>query len=87
MIAEKKYTLSEIMPGMRVKYSQLSEIFDIHILLYDVKRLENGDSEGTIGFIGKEVTSEADKFFVPGASLCPIYKEKDYYEGDVVYDE
>ena len=58
MIAEKKYTLSEIMPGMKVKASQLSEILDTHIILTDVKLVKNsigvGSFEGIIDTISEE---------------------------------
>jgi len=77
----------DFVKGQKVKMSQLSDVYDTHIILVDAHKTEDNDIEGTIGFIGKELTDESDKLFVAGANLCPIYKEKEYFDGDVCYDE
>lgn len=82
-----KLTVKELSKGMQVKSSQLSDIYNVHIILTDVKKLPNGDSVGTIGFIGEELNNEASTLFVPGACICSLYKEKDYYDCDVMYDD
>lgn len=67
--------------GMRVKVSDLDDIKDTHIILYDAMRIDNtGETEGTIGFIGTELNSESDKLFKPGASICPVYNSSEDYE-------
>lgn len=86
-IADKKLTVKDLSIGMQVKASQLSEIYDTYIILTDIKQLPNGDSIGIVSFVNDVLNSDSDRLFVEGASICPIYKEREYYEGDVVYDE
>ncbi len=31
------------------------------------------------------LNSESEKLFMPGASICPIYNEKEYVGGDIMY--
>lgn len=67
--------------GMQVKVSDLDDIKEIHIILYDARRIDGtGEIEGTIGFIGTELNSEADKLFRPGASICSVYNSSEDYE-------
>lgn len=83
----KQLTLEDLKIGMRVNAVQLENIYDTYIILNNTYRNKNKHTIGTIAFIGKEVTQEAAHIFVPGASVCTIYKEKAYYDGDVDYDE
>ena len=48
MVVEKKYTRSEICIGMKVRASQLSEIFDTYIILSDVKLVKDQMGIGTV---------------------------------------
>lgn len=75
------------MIGQKVRKSQFNDVFDIRIIITDAHRTSDGDTEGILSFVGKELNSESDKLFVPGASICPIYNEKEYFDGDVMYDE
>ncbi len=40
-----------------------------------------------MSFVGTELNSESKKLFKPVASICPIYNEKEYVYGDIMYDE
>lgn len=82
-----KLTLADLKLGMQVKASQLSEIYDTYIILTDTEQLPNGDIIGTLNFLNNTLTNDASHLFKKGAKICPIFKEKEYYEGDVVYDE
>ena len=59
-LEERKYTLDEIKLGMKVKASQLSEIYDTYIILTDVHLVKNklgiGTFEGIIDYISPEWT-------------------------------
>lgn len=82
-----KLSINELKIGMEVRASQLSEIYNTYIILTNAEQLPDGDTVGTISFINNILNEESDRLFVKGARLCPIYREREYYEGDVVYDE
>ena len=75
------------MLGQKVKKSQFKDVFDIRIIITDAHRTSDGDTEGILSFVGTELNSESEKLFKPGASICPIYNEKEYVDGDIMYDE
>lgn len=50
---DKKLKLEDLKIGMRVKDTQLEEIYDTYIILKDAKTLKDGNTLGTIAFIGK----------------------------------
>ena len=83
----KKLKLEDLKIGMRVNAIQLDNIYDTYIILNDISFNKNKHTIGTIAFIGETVTDDAANLFTPGASICTIYKEKAYYDGDVDYDE
>jgi hypothetical protein len=84
MVTEKKYTLSEIKLGMKIKSKeQLSNIYDTWILL--IKKPE--EKEYTIQFIGKETNSESDALFSSGNIICPVYNDSIDSDGDIYYEE
>ena len=76
---------NDIMKGMRVKASQLSNIFGQHIILVNPDIMSDGDIEGEIGFIGKTLTDESDGFNGQGKPIAHIYNDMDEKEGDVYY--
>ena len=73
--------------GTKVKKSQFNNVYDLRIIITEAKKTPDGDTEGILSFIGTELNAESDKLFVPGASICPIYHEKEYIDGDITYDE
>lgn len=75
------------MLGKKVRASQFDKVYDIHIIITDAVNTPDGDTEGTLSFVGTEVSDEAAKLFKPGARICPIWNEKAYLDGDVMYDE
>lgn len=58
-LENKKYTLSDLKVGMKVKASQLSEILDTYIVLTDVHLVKNtlgiGTFEGTVDSISTKL--------------------------------
>lgn len=64
---EKQYTLEELKLGIRVKTSQLSNIYDTYILMKDVEDSKNSKgyytTEGTIVFIGHEQNKDYAKAY------------------------
>jgi hypothetical protein len=81
---ERKYSLSELRKGMTIKSKeQLSNIYDVWIIL--VKK-NDGDSDYTIGYIGKETNSESDLLFTSGNIICPVYNDSLNTDGDI-YEE
>jgi hypothetical protein len=82
---ERKYSLSELHKGMTIKSKeQLSNIYDVWIIL--VKK-NDGDSDYTIGYIGKETNSESDLLFTSGNIICPVYNDSLNTDGDIYYEE
>ena len=73
----------------RTKSQKVSvqDVFDIRIIITDAQKTADGDTEGILSFVGTELNSESEKLFKPGASICPIYNEKEYVDGDIMYDE
>ena len=49
----KQLTLEDLKIGMRVNAVQLENIYDTYIILKDAKTLKDGNTLGTIAFIGK----------------------------------
>ena len=76
----KQLTLEDLKIGMRVNAVQLENIYDTYIILKDAKTLKDGNTLGTIAFIGEKVTVDAANIFVEGASICTVFKEKEYYD-------
>lgn len=72
---------------MRVRISQLSEICDTHIILNDIEELPNGDHLGTIKYLDSELTDEASQYIQPGMTVCALYQESEYYNGEVIYND
>lgn len=83
------YNLNDLnkMIGHKVKKSQFKDVFDIHIIITDAHRTSDNDTEGILSFAGMELNSDSEKLFIAGASICPIYNEKEYVDGDIMYDE
>lgn len=83
------YNLSELqsMVGQTVRKSWFDDTVGIRIIIKDVYRTEDGDTEGILGFVGTEVTEDAAEIFKPGARICPIWNDPEYAYGEVVYDE
>jgi len=75
------------MIGQKVRLSQLDKVFDTHIILTNADRTDDNDVEGILSFVGKELTAESDKLFVDGARICSIFREKEYFDGDISYDD
>lgn len=81
----KKLRLEEIYVGMKVEPEQLTEIYDIWIIL--IKSVQNPDETPTIRFIGKETNKESDKLYTEDNIIIPIYNDKNEITGDVYYEE
>ncbi|MBQ7565164.1 MAG: hypothetical protein IJT16_14405 [Lachnospiraceae bacterium] len=83
----KKYTIDELHTGMKVKESQLDNIFKKHIILINSYLNSNGEIEGIIGFIGNQLNEESDRLNQKGVIVTHIYNEEVDKEGEVYYDE
>lgn len=82
-----KYSLSEIKKGMRVHKEQLSNIYDIWIILYRPKQEVMDDGEMIIGYIGKELSEESAALYNSENIITPVYNDSMDLEGDVFYEE
>lgn len=81
----KKLRLEELYVGMKVEPEQLTEIYDIWIIL--IKPVQNPDETPTIRFIGKETNTESDKLYTEDNIIIPIYNDKNELTGDVYYSQ
>ena len=87
IIAEKKYTISDLYKNMRVKVSQLSNILDTCMILLDTKVLSDNDIEGTLVYFGNGNTEEYTRWFKQERAITPIFFDSAELEDGVVYDE
>lgn len=80
------FRLEDIEKGMKVFKEQLSNIYDMWIILY---RPKNADMEedGIIGFIGKETNEESDTLYTKDNIIIPIYNDGTELEGDIFDEE
>ena len=81
-----KYSLADIKKGMRVYKEQLSEIYDIWIILYKPKESDM-EEDGIIGFIGAETNEESDALYNGNNIITPVYNDSIDLEDDIFYDE
>lgn len=81
---EKKYTLDELKLGMPVSKDQLSEIYDVYMLIVYSKP---GDKIGSLEYFGKETNDTYAKIMTSGKPMCPIYNLKEEAEELYSYDE
>ena len=81
-----KYSLADIKKGMRVYKEQLSEIYDIWIILYKSKDSDM-EEDGIIGFIGAETNEESDALYNGNNIITPVYNDSIDLEDDIFYDE
>lgn len=85
----KKYTTEDLagLLGKVVRKSELSEIYDICMILQNTKRLGGNDVEGELMYFGSGETPEYDKYFTSGNAITPIYNDSEELVEGVVYDE
>ena len=80
-------SINDIVKGMRVRASQLSQIFGQHIILINPDIMSDGDIEGEIGYIGENLNDESDGLNRQGKPVAHIYNDAEEKEGDVYLDE
>ncbi|MCM1092002.1 MAG: hypothetical protein NC092_00190 [Butyrivibrio sp.] len=85
----KRYTLADLsgLVGKVVRKSELSEIYDICMILQKTKRLSGNDVEGVLTYFGEGGTPEYDSLFTSGNAVTPIYNDSEELAEGVVYDE
>ncbi|SEQ35744.1 hypothetical protein SAMN02910369_01643 [Lachnospiraceae bacterium NE2001] len=81
-----KYSLADIKKGMKVYKEQLSEIYDIWIILYKPKESDM-EEDDIIGFIGAETNEESDALYNGNNIITPVYNDSIDLEDDIFYDE
>ena len=86
MTEQKKYKIEDLQIGMRVNKENLSEIYDMWIILYRPKNMQLLE-DGIIGFIGKETNSESDALYTGDNIIIPVYNDSIDLEDDVFNDE
>lgn len=70
----KKLKLEDLKIGMKVKPSQLSEIYETYIMiLYDNQK----QKKGKIVYIGKYRTEEYSKWYRQDKPIRPVYNYRD----------
>lgn len=79
-----KLSLSEIKVGMKVDVDQLSEIYDVLIM---VQTEEVASTKGIIRFIGKEPCNESQAVYAEGKPVSPIFNDSIELEEDIDFDE
>ena len=82
----KKYSISDLHKGMKVFKEQLSDIYDVWIILYRPKESDM-EEDGIIGFVGKETNEESDALYTDDNIITPIYNDSIDLEDDIFYDE
>lgn len=82
----KKYTLKDLKLGMKVKLSEINEIYDTDIILVDTERIGATDLIGTLVFIGDNA-EEYSKWFQQTKPITPLYFDSAELVDGVVYDE
>lgn len=85
-IGERRYKLEDLKIGMTVKLSELSEIYDTHMLLENSERIGNKDLVGTLVLFGNNA-EEYDKWYMKKKRLTPVYFDSAELLDGVVYDE
>ena len=70
---------------MRVFKEQLSEIYDIWIILYRPKN-EEMQEDGIIGYIGTEPNEESDALYTEDNIIIPVYNDSIDMEESIVQD-
>lgn len=82
----KKYAVKDLKLGMYVSEQELSDIFDMHIVLTNTS-IDNNNIIGKIGFIGKELNDESDALNKLNTTIADIYNSKIDAEDDIIYEE
>lgn len=85
-MTQRQLSLKDITLGMEVYESELSTIFDTHIILRDANIVGN-DIYGKIAYIGTELNDESDKISLSNKTTYGVYNDKDEIEGNLTYDE
>lgn len=85
-MSDKRYKLEDLKIGMPVKVSELSNIYNMHIILIGAEWCEDGDVKGKIAYIGEELTEESDNIIISN-KVRGVYNEHLDIEGEVFYDE
>lgn len=80
-------SINDLFKGMKVRASQLSQIFGQHIILTNPDLMPDGDIEGVIGYIGESLDDESDGFNGQGVPIAHIYNDADEKDGEVYFDE
>lgn len=80
----KKYKLEDLKLGMEVSRKELSEIYDIYMLI--VYR-NMTDTHGRLAFIGKDRNKTYHKIVSSGKPVCIVYNSKEEAEELYSYDE
>lgn len=79
-------TKEQLQLGMKVKVSQLSNIYDTYIFLKDAEFCGINDVVGVIAFICTELSAESDKYAMMSRTIS-IYNDSLEYEEAYTYDE
>lgn len=80
----KKYKLEDLQLGMEVSRKELSEIYDIYMLI--VYR-NMTDTHGKLAFIGKDRNKTYHEIVSSGKPVCVVYNSKEEAEELYSYDE
>jgi hypothetical protein len=82
-----KLSLQDLKIGMSVTSSQLSDIYNIHIILTNSSLVDDGKQiKGNIVWFGKELDDTTDKYNEMDA-VASIYNTDDTSDGEVFYEE
>lgn len=81
---DTKLKLQDLKKGMTVRFDQLTDIYDVWILVEE--EAVNSD-HGIIRFIGKEPDSESQAILEEGKPIGCIYNDSEQLEEDVYFDE
>jgi hypothetical protein len=79
-----KLKIEDLKIGMSVSAGQLTDIYDIYMIIeYD----KFGDRIGRLVYIGDTQTTEYDKWFEQSNPITPIYNDSYELTDKSVYDE
>jgi hypothetical protein len=82
-----KLSLQDLRIGMSVTSSQLSDIYNTHIILTNSSLVDGGKQiKGNIVWFGKELDETTDKYNKMD-SVASIYNTDDTSDGEVFYEE
>ena len=79
----KMLTKEQLQLGMKVKTSQLKNIYDTYIILSDAEFCGINDVIGVVVFIGDELNAESDKF-ITQSKTASVYNDSSECEA-IVY--